>query len=95
MDSLRDIWDTWKWEEANNFVTFSFFENNKDVEVKECGVRAQDSHQEIPTASQHGGAISLSGLFGQSNWYDYALQKVVPGGICGMPFTETSLVTCY
>nr|GFA04940.1 NB-ARC domains-containing protein [Tanacetum cinerariifolium] len=68
----RDIWDTWKWEEAKNFVTFSFFEeNNEDVEVKECGVKLicdEDSQQEVPTASQHGGAISLSGLFGQSSW---------------------------
>ncbi|GKF56171.1 hypothetical protein Tco_0166511, partial [Tanacetum coccineum] len=30
---------TWGWEEAKNFVTFSFFQQNKDVEVKECGVR--------------------------------------------------------
>ncbi|GJU16764.1 hypothetical protein Tco_1144733 [Tanacetum coccineum] len=54
------------WKEAKNFVTFSFFENNKeDVEVKECGVRLicdediqQEAHlsmlQGLPTLSQRG-----------------------------------------
>ncbi|GJU82168.1 NB-ARC domains-containing protein [Tanacetum coccineum] len=28
-----------KWDEAKNVVTFSFFENNEDIDVKECSVR--------------------------------------------------------
>ncbi|GKA96177.1 hypothetical protein Tco_0818272 [Tanacetum coccineum] len=61
----------WGWKEAKNFVTFSFFENNEDVEVKECGVRLiydEDSQQDVtmlsmlqdlPTPSQLGGAMTL------------------------------------
>ncbi|GJT82997.1 NB-ARC domains-containing protein, partial [Tanacetum coccineum] len=41
--------DIERWKEAKKFVTFSFFEENKeDVEVKECGVRIicdEDIHQ--------------------------------------------------
>ncbi|GKD93641.1 NB-ARC domains-containing protein, partial [Tanacetum coccineum] len=72
--------DTWKWKEAKNFVTFSFFEeNNEDVEEKQCGVRLisdediqQGTHlgmlHGLPTPTQHGGAMSLSGLYGESCW---------------------------
>ena len=70
--------DMWK-----NFITFSFFEENneEDVEVKECGVRLicdedlqQDDvtnlsmFQNLPTLSQHGGAMSLFGPLGYSSW---------------------------
>ncbi|GJS97570.1 NB-ARC domains-containing protein [Tanacetum coccineum] len=63
---------TREWKEAKNFVTFCFKENNEDVEVKECGARLicdgdlqQDvtnlsMFQDLPTLSQHGGAIDLS-----------------------------------
>ncbi|GKB73113.1 NB-ARC domains-containing protein, partial [Tanacetum coccineum] len=55
------------WEEAKNFVTFSFFE---EVEVKEFGVRLicdediqEGTHLSIleglPTPTQHGGALHL------------------------------------
>ncbi|GJZ34432.1 NB-ARC domains-containing protein [Tanacetum coccineum] len=60
-----------RWEEAKNFVTFSFEENNEDVEVKECGIRLicdGDVHQDLPTLSQHGGAISVSRFGGSINW---------------------------
>ncbi|GKA18185.1 NB-ARC domains-containing protein [Tanacetum coccineum] len=72
---------TWEWKEAKKFLTFSFFEeNNEDVDVKECGARliyAGDSQQDVtylgmfqdlPTPSQHGGAINLNGIFGSSSW---------------------------
>ncbi|GKC30726.1 hypothetical protein Tco_1038020 [Tanacetum coccineum] len=63
---------TWKWKEAKKFVTFCFEENNEDVEVKECGVRLicdEDIQQEadlsmlqgLPTPTQHGGMLGLSG----------------------------------
>ncbi|GJZ12838.1 NB-ARC domains-containing protein [Tanacetum coccineum] len=63
--------DTWKWEEANNFVTFCLKDNNKDVEVKEFGVRLicdEDIHQEadlsmlqgLPTPTQQGGFLKLT-----------------------------------
>ncbi|GKE45523.1 hypothetical protein Tco_1472807, partial [Tanacetum coccineum] len=71
----------WDWMEAKNFVTFSFKENNEDiVEVKECGERLicdGDSEQDVtmlsmlqdlPTSSQHGGAIFLDGSPGNSYW---------------------------
>ncbi|GKD43220.1 NB-ARC domains-containing protein [Tanacetum coccineum] len=61
----------WGWEEAKNFVTFSFLENNEDFEVKECGVRLicdEDIQQEadssmlqgLPTPTQHGGMLDLT-----------------------------------
>ncbi|GJR62799.1 NB-ARC domains-containing protein [Tanacetum coccineum] len=65
--------DIERWEEANNFVTFSFFEGSKDVEVKECGVRLicdEDLEKEadlsmlqcLPTpTTQHGGILRLYG----------------------------------
>ncbi|PWA35449.1 NB-ARC domains-containing protein [Artemisia annua] len=70
---------TGEWEEAKNFVTFCFEEKNEEIEVKECGVRVvcdedleQDTNlsmlHDLPTLSQHGGAINLSGPFGYSNW---------------------------
>ncbi|GJW63555.1 NB-ARC domains-containing protein [Tanacetum coccineum] len=60
--------DTREWEEAKNFVTFSFFE--EEVEVKECGVRLicdEDIEQEaessmlqgLPTPTQHRGFLGL------------------------------------
>ncbi|GJV06497.1 NB-ARC domains-containing protein [Tanacetum coccineum] len=68
---------TWVWKEENNFVTFSFFEeNNEDYEVKECGVRLicdediQERNlsmlQDLRTLSQHGGMLLISGYFGPS-----------------------------
>ncbi|GJU69777.1 vacuolar-sorting protein BRO1-like protein [Tanacetum coccineum] len=72
--------DTSKWKEANNFVTFYFEENNEDIEVKECGARLvcdgdleQDVTnlsmlQDLPTLSQHGGAMCLSGVGGEIIW---------------------------
>ncbi|GJX08279.1 NB-ARC domains-containing protein [Tanacetum coccineum] len=62
------------WKEAKNFVTFSFEEDNEDVEVKECGVRLirdEDIKQEadlsmlqgLPTPTQHGGVLRLDGVF--------------------------------
>ncbi|GKB73372.1 NB-ARC domains-containing protein [Tanacetum coccineum] len=65
---------TWKWKEAKNFVTLCFEENNEDVEVKECGVRLICDEdllsmlQDLPTPSQHGGAMRLDGRFGSSSW---------------------------
>ncbi|PWA76345.1 NB-ARC domains-containing protein [Artemisia annua] len=71
---------TWRWEEAKNFVTFSFEENNEeDVEVKECGVRLicdGDIEQEadlsmlqgLPTPTQHGGMLGLTGASHQLHW---------------------------
>ncbi|PWA74775.1 NB-ARC domains-containing protein [Artemisia annua] len=71
---------TREWKEAKNFVTFCFEENNEDVEVKEFGVRLicdgdlqQDvtnlsMFQDLPTLSQHGGAMSYNGRFGYSSW---------------------------
>ncbi|GKD12645.1 NB-ARC domains-containing protein, partial [Tanacetum coccineum] len=58
-----------KLEEAKNFVTYCFFED-ETIEVKECGVRLvcdEDLDQEgeltmfedVPTLSQHGGALCL------------------------------------
>ncbi|GKF28047.1 hypothetical protein Tco_0094389 [Tanacetum coccineum] len=62
-----------RWKEAKNFVTFSF-EENEDIEVKEVGVRLicdedlkQDTSymlQDLPTLSQHGGVVRLSGPIG-------------------------------
>ncbi|GJW58508.1 NB-ARC domains-containing protein [Tanacetum coccineum] len=61
-----------EWNEANNFVTFSFEENNEDIEVKECGVtrlicdgdpQQDDTNltmlQDLPTLSQHGAASCM------------------------------------
>ncbi|GKA23161.1 NB-ARC domains-containing protein [Tanacetum coccineum] len=69
---------TREWKEAKNFVTFCFFEeNNEDFEVKECGVRLiceEDLEQQVANMgmfqdlSQHGGAMSLSGIYGFSRW---------------------------
>ncbi|GJW28334.1 NB-ARC domains-containing protein [Tanacetum coccineum] len=71
---------TWRWKEAKNFVTFSFQENNEDVEMKECGVRLicdgdlqlditnLSMFQDLSTLSQHGGAMSLYGPFGYCMW---------------------------
>ncbi|PWA95138.1 disease resistance protein (TIR-NBS-LRR class) family [Artemisia annua] len=69
------------WKEAKNFVTFSFFDENKeDVEVKECGARLildedlqhdvtnLSMFQDLPTLSQLGGAMSLFGPLGYSSW---------------------------
>ncbi|GJX77547.1 NB-ARC domains-containing protein [Tanacetum coccineum] len=79
--NIKDALETrkWRWKEAKNFVTFSFFEeNNEDVEVKECGVRLicdeniqQEAHlsmlQCLPTPTQHGGFLSLlHGLYNTS-----------------------------
>ncbi|GKG14506.1 hypothetical protein Tco_0354106, partial [Tanacetum coccineum] len=61
-----------EWKEGKNFLTFSFFEGSKDVEVKECGARLicdEDIRQEadvsmlqgLPTPTQHGGAMYLAG----------------------------------
>ncbi|PWA39320.1 Leucine-rich repeat-containing protein [Artemisia annua] len=69
---LRYRRDTRRWEEAKNFVTFCFQENNEDVEVKQCGVRLicdEDIEQEadlsmlqgLPTPTQNGGMLGLSG----------------------------------
>ncbi|GJS89791.1 hypothetical protein Tco_0772427 [Tanacetum coccineum] len=67
------------WEEAKNFVTFCF-EEDEDIEVKECGARVvcdedleQDFTnwgmlQDLPTLSQHGGALCLSGFRGGIQW---------------------------
>ncbi|GJW75558.1 NB-ARC domains-containing protein [Tanacetum coccineum] len=72
---LRYTRDTWKWEEAKNFVTICFEENNEDVEVKEFGARLicdEDIQQEtdlsmlqgLPTPTQHGGFFNLfDGLY--------------------------------
>ncbi|GJW54819.1 NB-ARC domains-containing protein [Tanacetum coccineum] len=72
--------DIERWEEANNFVTFSFFEGSKDVEVKECGVRLicdEDLEKEadlsmlqcLPTpTTQHGGILRLYGVYGHLWW---------------------------
>nr|GEV38977.1 reverse transcriptase domain-containing protein [Tanacetum cinerariifolium] len=60
-----------EWKEAKNFVTFCFDEHNKDVEVKEFGVRLicdEDVQQEahlsmlhgLPTPTQDGGMLFLS-----------------------------------
>ncbi|GJW90830.1 NB-ARC domains-containing protein [Tanacetum coccineum] len=69
---------TWGWEEAKNFVTFSFFQQNKDVEVKECGVRLicdedlQQAHlsmlQGLPTPTQLGGVLSVQGKNSILHW---------------------------
>ncbi|GJU07242.1 NB-ARC domains-containing protein [Tanacetum coccineum] len=73
-----------EWEEAKNFVTFSFFEkNNEDVEVKECGVRLicdEDIEQEadlsmfqgLPTPTHHGGILELGYLFLKITYEDTA-----------------------
>nr|GEW54279.1 zinc finger, CCHC-type [Tanacetum cinerariifolium] len=66
------------WEEAKEFITFCFHENN--VEVKECGVQLvcdEDLEQDdtnlsmlldLPTLSQHGGSICLSMVRGKFIW---------------------------
>nr|GEX26597.1 hypothetical protein [Tanacetum cinerariifolium] len=67
--------DLRRWKEANNFVTFSFEENNEDVEVKECGVtlicdediQGTDLLQGLPTPTQHVGAISLAWSHGNTS----------------------------
>ncbi|GJZ45126.1 NB-ARC domains-containing protein [Tanacetum coccineum] len=67
---LRYTRNITRWEEAKNFVTFCFEENNEDVEVKECGVRLicdGDIHQDLPTLSQHGGAITVTRFGGSIN----------------------------
>ncbi|GKE06344.1 NB-ARC domains-containing protein [Tanacetum coccineum] len=69
----------WGWEEAKNFVTFCFEENNEDIEVKEFGVRLicdediqQGTHlsmlQGLPTPTQHGGILSVFGVNGHLEW---------------------------
>ncbi|PWA59577.1 Leucine-rich repeat-containing protein [Artemisia annua] len=87
---IQDSYITWLhytkreilgWRKAKNFVTFSFFENEDAVEVKECGVRLvydedlqqQDvtylsMSQDIATPSQHGGAMYFSGPCGSISW---------------------------
>nr|GEV37759.1 NB-ARC domains-containing protein [Tanacetum cinerariifolium] len=72
--------DAYKLEEAKNFVTFCFEENNEDVEVKECGVRLicdediqQGTHlnmlQGLPTpTTQHGGILGLNGFTSYLYW---------------------------
>ncbi|GKG01469.1 hypothetical protein Tco_0306174, partial [Tanacetum coccineum] len=72
--------DRWEWENAKNFVTFCFGENNEGVEVKECGVRlicdediqqgAESSMlQGLSTPTQHhGGFVGLYGEVAFSNW---------------------------
>ncbi|GKE58961.1 NB-ARC domains-containing protein [Tanacetum coccineum] len=65
---------TWGWKEAKNFVTFSFFEGSKDVEVKECGVRLICKEadlsmlQGLPTPTQHGGILGLNGIDNYLHW---------------------------
>nr|GEX03523.1 NB-ARC domains-containing protein [Tanacetum cinerariifolium] len=66
------------WEEAKNFVTFSYFdENNEEVEVKECGVslicdieQGTDLSmlQGLPTPTKHGGMLCLTGVLAESYW---------------------------
>ncbi|GKA10956.1 NB-ARC domains-containing protein [Tanacetum coccineum] len=69
---LPSDWCFKEWNEANNFVTFSFEENNEDIEVKECGVtrlicdggpQQDDTNltmlQDLPTLSQHGAASCM------------------------------------
>lgn len=66
-----------KLKKAKNFVTFCF--KDEEIEVKEMGVRLVwdgDLDQEadlsmfhdIPTLSQHGGALCLFGEYGRINW---------------------------
>ncbi|GJT90896.1 NB-ARC domains-containing protein [Tanacetum coccineum] len=68
-----------EWEEAKNFVTFFFEEKYEEIEVKECGVRfvyyedlQQDTNlsilQDLPTLSQHGGAMILNRRFEIIDW---------------------------
>ncbi|GJZ45966.1 NB-ARC domains-containing protein [Tanacetum coccineum] len=63
--------EIWKLEEAKNFVTYCFYED-EDIEVKEMGVRLfcdEDLDQQVdlsmfedlPTLSQHGGVLCLFG----------------------------------
>ncbi|PWA73851.1 hypothetical protein CTI12_AA255770 [Artemisia annua] len=63
----------WELEEAKNFLTFGFEENNEDVEVKECGVRLicdEDIEREadwsmlqgLPTPTQHGATPLMSNM---------------------------------
>nr|GEZ42774.1 hypothetical protein [Tanacetum cinerariifolium] len=73
---------TGAWKEAKNFVTFSFFEefnNEEDVEVKECGIRLicveeiqEEAHLSmlhgLPIPSQHGGMLGLRGPINHSLW---------------------------
>ncbi|GJY14204.1 NB-ARC domains-containing protein [Tanacetum coccineum] len=70
--------NTQDWKEAKNFVTFCLYEND-EIEVKEYGARLicdEDLEQEVdlsmlqdlPTLSQHGGAINLSGRHGYTHW---------------------------
>ncbi|GJX69097.1 NB-ARC domains-containing protein [Tanacetum coccineum] len=77
-----------RWKEAKNFVTFCFFED-EDIEVKEMGVRAvcdEDLDQEgdlsmfkdLPTLSQHGGALCLFGDYRIDwSWYKQLLLLVM------------------
>ncbi|GJU21045.1 NB-ARC domains-containing protein [Tanacetum coccineum] len=91
--------NTRKWKEAKNFVTFCFEEDNEDIQVKDFGVRLiydgdlqQDVTnlnmlQDLPTLSQHGGALCLYGLHGdelapaksgaQSRYYPQGLYQLV------------------
>ncbi|GKA03008.1 NB-ARC domains-containing protein [Tanacetum coccineum] len=77
-----------------NFVTFSFFQQNKDVEVKECGVRLicdedlQQAHlsmlQGLPTPTQLGGVVGLWFLLnrGFRNELKYVQSGVKMNEIC-------------
>ncbi|GKC56897.1 NB-ARC domains-containing protein [Tanacetum coccineum] len=76
---LHYMKDTRRWNGAKNFVTFIFGENNEDIEVKECGVRLiydediqQEAHlsmfQGLPTPTQHGGKLSVSGVNSHLDW---------------------------
>ncbi|GKE44436.1 NB-ARC domains-containing protein [Tanacetum coccineum] len=62
------------WKKAKNFVTVSLEENNEDFEVKESGVRLIGDvsnltmFHDLPTLSQHGGAICLTGTNGRNTW---------------------------
>ncbi|PWA38040.1 NB-ARC domains-containing protein [Artemisia annua] len=79
--------NTCEWMEAKNFVTFSFEENNEDVEVKEMGVRLicdGNIEQEadlsmllgLPTPTQHGGFLSLIGRPDAAIWSCFTLKRL-------------------
>ncbi|GKF54358.1 hypothetical protein Tco_0161268 [Tanacetum coccineum] len=66
-----------KLEEAENFVTYCFYED-EDIEVKECGARIvwdEDLDEEgdlsmfedVPTLSQHGEALCMFGDY-RTDW---------------------------
>ncbi|PWA39049.1 NB-ARC domains-containing protein [Artemisia annua] len=79
IDESHMIWlhytnDIEDMEEAKNFVTFCFDENEK-FEVKECGVRVVCDEeadlimfQDIPTLSQHGLALYRFREYGYITW---------------------------